>query len=240
MVFQWSGLCCSVAEAKDAQPASGSGEWEPSDTVLAGSVSVIAEEPLQKSHASLAAANVRSAPPPFTIELEHDESMREESFGVLVFDDGEALEVLEVRPDSTAAAYNAGVAEPMQLRPGDFILSTNGISDDTKLMMGEWRNKHKLSCEVRRPMTFTIKITKSGPLGVEVVHGHLEKGVSLVLESISDGPFSKWNQDHPEACVQRLDRIVGVNGCTGGPRKLKVALSGMGVLEVTIARNPSR
>lgn len=71
-------------------------------------------------------------------------------------------------------------------------------------------------------------------VGLDVVYGHLQKGVSLVSESISDGPFSKWNQDHPEACVQRLDRIVGVNGCTGGPRKLKVALRGMGVLEVTI------
>merc|ERR1712217_662226 len=126
---------------------------------------------------------------------------------------GETFEITKIRGESSAASiYNRGVASDLRLQPGYLILSVNDVSGDSKRMWSEWRNKDAVKCEVCQPLRFPIRIDKSGPLGIDVIHSHRDVGVSLVLDGIVEGPFTQWNEKHPGSRVQRLDRIVAVDG----------------------------
>lgn len=115
--------------------------------------------------------------------------------------------------------HNAGVDPSKRVRSGDLLVSVNGLSGNTQEMSAELRARAEVACEFARFEHFNVQITKSGPLGIDVVHTHRDLGVSLALMGIAEGPITRWNDEHPEAQVQRLDRIVAVNSRRGNPEE---------------------
>jgi len=163
---------------------------------------------------------------------------KETDWGIDIFDDGEMFEITRIRGEETASAiHNSSAPAEERLRPGDMIISINGVSGDTPRMMSEWRLKPKVTCEIARPKSFVVHINKTGPLGIDVIHAHREIGCSLAVDRILEGPFTKWNDEHPDQQVERLDRIIAVDGIQGTPDELKQALKNrQGMITLTFSK----
>merc|ERR1712129_292223 len=128
-----------------------------------------------------------------------------------------------------------GAPEHLQLRLGDFILDVNGSQGDARAMRTEMESSAQLHFIIRRPVTFVMEICKRrGILGLGLKNS--SKSTSLVVEAIFDGPAAEWNRAHPESEVRRGDRIVAVNGISGGSRELLRRLSEDSTFALLISR----
>lgn len=176
----------------------------------------------------------------FTVELTRPS--RDIPFGV-TFDrvDKKVLEIVAIdsaNPNSVAAAYNKSVDPGRQLLPGRFVMAINGHAGDAKKLEQVWNGQLKVRCEVCQPKEFVIQLDKSAAgakLGVDIDRS--EKGISITVRDISQGLVQGWNDAHPELAVERLDRIVAVNGRRGSSNDMVDALKAANTkLELVIAR----
>lgn len=89
-----------------------------------------------------------------------------------------------------------------------------------------------------RPQLVTMRIERpaSGSLGVDVVRENGMLLIAGVTDGDNSGPFSKWNQAHPEEAVGHFDRIIEVNGLTDDVDQLYDALTTSRSLRLTIRK----
>lgn len=125
------------------------------------------------------------------------------------------------------ATYNASVSPELRIRPGDLLMSVNGVSGDTINMARAVAVKNTtLELGLRRPASYYAVIDKegtSGDLGVTV--DYLDDGISLLVTSVVPGLISNWNESNPTKAVESGDRIVCVNGVKGLSAKLLMTCS---------------
>lgn len=128
--------------------------------------------------------------------------------------DQRSLEIISVssREDTAVSVYNASAEPHLQMLPGRFVMSVNGVGGVTKEMEKQWTQSTTVTCEVCVPMEFEIELQKeeSSKLGIDV--DCCQVGRTIILVGLNEGLVTSWNAVHPELRVQLLDRITEVNG----------------------------
>mmetsp|Transcript_83923 Transcript_83923/g.260986 ORF Transcript_83923/g.260986 Transcript_83923/m.260986 type:complete len:225 (-) Transcript_83923:163-837(-) len=126
------------------------------------------------------------------------------------------------------------------LRPGDFIVSVNGLRGNSVDMVSKMKAERRLEIKVRKPVEFgaIMDMQKAGHglnLSAKLVHNCL-----LVVE-VRQGAFQLWNASNPKQVpVRPRDRLVAIDGVRGTAEDLMAALRGAvrsrGVYLVTFVR----
>mmetsp|Transcript_132256 Transcript_132256/g.382381 ORF Transcript_132256/g.382381 Transcript_132256/m.382381 type:complete len:147 (-) Transcript_132256:179-619(-) len=81
---------------------------------------------------------------------------------------------------------------------------------------------------------WTVRVsTKQGEIGMRV---GLVRGVTVVVEALTDGQVSAWNRANPELAVQQGDVLVAVNGTRGDAVRVLDAIKGATELEMVFNR----
>mmetsp|Transcript_8832 Transcript_8832/g.16641 ORF Transcript_8832/g.16641 Transcript_8832/m.16641 type:complete len:227 (-) Transcript_8832:110-790(-) len=138
--------------------------------------------------------------------------------------------------DHPIANTNKDLPDSRRLKQGDFIFKINDVSSDLANMMTELQAKGNLEFVVRRPISFEIQIDrKDQSVGCGITYD-ASTGISLVIESINEGPIQTWNAEHPDKVVRIGDRIVAVNGTTGNSAQLLDVIRGTNVLDFRFVR----
>lgn len=151
-----------------------------------------------------------------------------ESLGLTVdFADERHGHVTKVSIDTRTpvAFYNDAAPASRRIKPGDFLLSVNGISADClpedksiSYAFKEQFQHDTIQLLVSRPLELAVKVDRRGqPLGLDLSYSRT--GKSLVVEQILEGAVEA---DFPE--VQPFDHIVSVNGVEGGYKVLTQAI----------------
>lgn len=151
-----------------------------------------------------------------------------ESLGLTVdFADERYGHVTKVSIDTRTpvAFYNDTAPASRRIKPGDFLLSVNGISADClpegKAIASAFKEQFHhdtIQLLVSRPIELAVKVDRRGlPLGLDLSYSRT--GKSLVVEQILEGAVEA---DFPE--VQPFDHIVSVNGVEGGYKVLTQAI----------------
>jgi len=151
-----------------------------------------------------------------------------ESLGLTVdFADERCGHVTKVSIDTRTpvAFYNDAAPASRRIKPGDFLLSVNGISADClpegkpiAAAFKEQFHHDTIQLLVSRPVELAVKVDRRGlPLGLDLSYSRT--GKSLVVEQILEGAVEA---DFPE--VQPFDHIVSVNGVEGGYKVLTQAI----------------
>jgi len=159
-------------------------------------------------------------------------------FGLVLDPAGvDGMYVCSVRAgDNPVANTNKDLPDSYRLKHGDFIFKVNDVSSDPIKMMTELQAKDNLEFLVRRPMSVEIQIDrKDQSLGCGLAYDTCT-GISLVIESINQGPIQTWNADHPDKVIRAGDRIVAANGTQGNSTQLLDVISGANVLDFRFAR----
>lgn len=116
--------------------------------------------------------------------------------------------------------YNAGAAEELQIRPGDYLVGVNGIRGTPAQLLDLLRECLEPTLEVIRPHKWTVNVTRTPSLQVGLELNYSTEGRSLVVDKVLNGAVKEWNSTNPEMAIQRRDRIVAVNGSAGSPTVL--------------------
>mmetsp|Transcript_74146 Transcript_74146/g.162295 ORF Transcript_74146/g.162295 Transcript_74146/m.162295 type:complete len:206 (-) Transcript_74146:24-641(-) len=147
--------------------------------------------------------------------------------------DPTSLYVYEVSSASNTpvGAYNLTAVPTQQLKVGCFIKSVNGLTSTDK--MTEAVDKDDvLELVVQNPYMFELEVEKRGKsLGMELKFW--ESGCALMIGEIVDGAVKSSG-----ARVKPKDRIVQVNGISGGNDTLLRQLKGNDRVKLTISRCP--
>jgi len=147
--------------------------------------------------------------------------------GILLDPSGiQSLYVCSVQQDGQYPVRTANERAPLdkQLRAGDFIYLVNQVSGDVHKMMTEIQSSSRIEFLVRRPTVFAVSIDRKGAaVGCGITYDSCA-GISLVIESINEGPVADWNASHPEKAVVVGDRVVSVNDCWGSAGQLLDAI----------------
>merc|ERR1711920_986235 len=113
-----------------------------------------------------------------------------------------AIYVCSVQSDENPVSEANALAPPdKQLRPGDFIYAVNGVGEEQANMMNELQSQERLELLVRRPTSFLISINRRGGSAACGITYDASTGISLVIESINEGPVAAWNRAHPDHAV---------------------------------------
>eukprot|EP00405_Crypthecodinium_cohnii_P041518 CAMPEP_0206559530 /NCGR_PEP_ID=MMETSP0325_2-20121206/20451_1 /ASSEMBLY_ACC=CAM_ASM_000347 /TAXON_ID=2866 /ORGANISM="Crypthecodinium cohnii, Strain Seligo" /LENGTH=454 /DNA_ID=CAMNT_0054061053 /DNA_START=94 /DNA_END=1458 /DNA_ORIENTATION=- len=128
------------------------------------------------------------------------------------------------------------------VQPGDFLLSINGVSEDSAAMFDLLDSADTLQLVISRPPPRWIVLDKKqhGPVGLDV--SFLPFSLSILLVGIHDtGAALAWNHLHPEEAIQEYDRIVGTDSLHGdGPFPARAILQSIGkakeVVKVRVVR----
>jgi hypothetical protein len=138
--------------------------------------------------------------------------------------------------DHPIANANKDLPESRRLKEGDFIFKINDVSSDLANMMTELQAKGNLEFLVRRPVSFEIQIDrKDQSVGCGITYD-ASTGISLVIESINEGPIQVWNAEHRDKAIRVGDRIVAVNGTKGNSAQLLDVIRSTNVLELCFVR----
>mmetsp|Transcript_19572 Transcript_19572/g.58684 ORF Transcript_19572/g.58684 Transcript_19572/m.58684 type:complete len:215 (+) Transcript_19572:82-726(+) len=136
---------------------------------------------------------------------------------------------------SPVVEYNGKASQDLQILPGDYIISVNGVNNDSKRMVEELAKERSLDLEVRHPVTSTVTINRQGgAMGLDL--NYAKMGKSLVIDGIAEGAVMTWNKQNPAAMVKKGDRIVAVNGVSGSPSELLENITQSSTVELTMSR----
>jgi len=142
------------------------------------------------------------------------------------FSDKKVMEIVTVDCEgSPAAAYNEEAEMARMLLPGRFILSVNGVAGNTHQMQCVWLTSTTVRCQVCTPKKFAVQfdLSDGSKLGVDL--SRCKKGMAFLVMDIPNGAVKEWNRANPELEVRRLDRIIAVNGRSGGADMMQELIS---------------
>jgi len=119
-------------------------------------------------------------------------------------------------------AYNETAGVLQKIQADDFIYSVNGCkwSADVVSQVKQGKNvctigqRPETRCNfiVKRPVRKTVTVSKrDGTLGLDLWFEN-DNSPALVVTRVNEGPVSVWNAENPDRPLERLDRIVAVNG----------------------------
>mmetsp|Transcript_107356 Transcript_107356/g.335817 ORF Transcript_107356/g.335817 Transcript_107356/m.335817 type:complete len:229 (-) Transcript_107356:44-730(-) len=134
----------------------------------------------------------------------------------------QAIHVCRVsgRPGTPVQKANRSAASGRRLQAGDYIVSVNGLAGRVLDMMDEVEESRQVELQVCRPLEFVVSVNKSqGPLGCRVTYNK-SNGTSLLIEEVQEGCVQRWNSSNKDQAVQPDDRIISVNGKSGGAGQL--------------------
>jgi len=138
--------------------------------------------------------------------------------------------------DFLIANANRNLPDTHRLKAGDFIYKINDMSGDLAQMMTELQSTGNLEFLVRRPVSFDIKVDRKGQsVGCGITYD-ASTGISLVIESINEGPIHTWNSEHPDKVIRVGDRIIAVNGTQGNSAQLLEVIRGNNILNLSFVR----
>merc|ERR1719383_1474456 len=117
-----------------------------------------------------------------------------------------------------AADWNAAALDPqLHLRPGDRIMSVNGVEGDSSVLIEELKKDTRLKIVFRHAMEYNVSLTRGGRgLGICVVGGHAKMDM-LKISAMKEGLVEDFNNTHDEPKIMVGDRIVAVNGVSLDP-----------------------
>merc|ERR1711920_1086394 len=131
--------------------------------------------------------------------------------------------------------YNDTAPLEHRVQPGDFIMSVNNVQGRIEKMQIAMTESSTLEFVMRRPVKFSIALERSakrGALGIGL--DYIPGGGSLLVTEIYDGLVTDWNQRHPERKVERLARIVCVNGVMGDAEQMLEICKSEGPIELKV------
>lgn len=120
------------------------------------------------------------------------------------------------------------------VRPGDRIVTVNGQSGASDVLVEHVRASQSLRMGIKRILQFTVTVPKTAKLGLEVAQ---EEG-SLRMLHIGPGPFLDWNSKAGlDQQVRQGDHLVEANGVRGTAPELLVSIrSSVDTVEVVMRR----
>lgn len=147
----------------------------------------------------------------------------------LDFCEDSAIHICEVRHVSCpVSVYNARAPEGCDVRPGDYIMSVNGLSPTVggNTTSGiSWSDSLRaemkgtsVTLSIKRPEIFSVDVSKAGDtMGLEL--NFTAKGTSLAIVRVGAGAVSRCSPS-----VTAGDRIIAVNGFEGFAEELLEAI----------------
>mmetsp|Transcript_82035 Transcript_82035/g.230143 ORF Transcript_82035/g.230143 Transcript_82035/m.230143 type:complete len:252 (+) Transcript_82035:65-820(+) len=153
-----------------------------------------------------------------------------------VFDKRAAF-ITEVEADGAVAKYNASATEQHRIRPGDYIVASNGVlgksdagkEDIPESLLSSASGRSEII--VRRAKTLSVQFEKNGlPLGLMLKYGKL--GNSILITFIDDAGAVKSSR----VDVRPGDRILAVNGKCGSVEEQLTELRRNAKLELRLSR----
>lgn len=144
-------------------------------------------------------------------------------------------QICRVKP-GLVELYNESADPRRKVQKGDHILSVNGVGGNAQKLIERIQQDVSLELEIIHPEEFVASVHKGadGSLGLDLQFA--PGGVSLMVAAVSDGALRRWNVENPNQQVQRLDRIVAVNGQEGTPQQLFELIKSGVSLELRVAR----
>mmetsp|Transcript_64412 Transcript_64412/g.153649 ORF Transcript_64412/g.153649 Transcript_64412/m.153649 type:complete len:343 (-) Transcript_64412:199-1227(-) len=181
------------------------------------SLSRTATSTLSSGEHTNVAAPQQPEPVEFCVEIDKDMVKHGVGMEIQALDD--MLIILRLR-DGPLREWNASHNQPLQVAPGDRILSVNDTSSDIEALLQGIKGSTHLKLRIRRPEYFQIAIDKSGKgLGAALLVNTDPLGM-LNINQLRDGALKDWNYANPSRQLRSGDRIVWVNGVQGKPRAM--------------------
>lgn len=167
-------------------------------------------------------ASSPTVPDASTFKLTIKKTSKDEPLGLDLDVVGSACAMVIKVTGGSAGTHNKSASPELQIQPGDFIMSVNGVSGDTSRMAQETNNGTKLEIVMKRPVEFIAEIDKASQPGGQFGIGvdFIATGRSVLIKKIDNGLIASWNKANPEKEVKLGDRIVGVNSFRGDPEKM--------------------
>lgn len=167
----------------------------------------------------------------FTIFLDKN-SDKNMGLGLDVDVDGAALLVDDVR-EGLVRRWNESGAGP-EVRKGDRIVEVNSAKGEARQLIDSLNNDEVLRVMLRRPEEFSLDLRKTDDckhLGLEL--SYCAGGATLLVQGVSGGLVSTWNEANPDVQLLKGDRITEVNGLHGKSQELFAALTTSERLEIS-------
>lgn len=119
----------------------------------------------------------------------------------------------------------------------DFVSEDDGLGgrqwiagnpgSDAQMLIELINLSQVLHLDVRRPILWTATIVKrTGDESLGLDMKYVQEGGGLVVDNVVPGAVQRWNEGHPEATIERFDRIVSVNGRDSSPSALAEGIKG--------------
>uniref|UniRef100_A0A7S1AWC5 PDZ domain-containing protein n=1 Tax=Noctiluca scintillans TaxID=2966 RepID=A0A7S1AWC5_NOCSC len=122
------------------------------------------------------------------------------------------------------------------LRPGDRIVSVNGVEGDSSVLIEELKKDRRLKIVFRHAMEYNVSLTRGRRgLGICVVGGHAKMDM-LKISAMKDGLVEDFNNSHDEPKIMVGDRIVAVNGVSLDPEGMLHQLKSSSDMDLTLIR----
>jgi len=155
--------------------------------------------------------------------------------------DGITAYVCEVK-EGPFMRYNRRIrCRDLQLRPGDFITSVNGIKGNSEKILEQLQLSGDMEVMVCRPLEVEILFKRDIPehnFGALVTKHPI--GRTVLLDGVMEAsPLDTWNRANPDDAIEAGDRIVAVDGMRGMASQLMEAIfHEKNECRVTIAKPP--
>mmetsp|Transcript_89251 Transcript_89251/g.177445 ORF Transcript_89251/g.177445 Transcript_89251/m.177445 type:complete len:212 (-) Transcript_89251:226-861(-) len=153
---------------------------------------------------------------------------------------GLELDFMDLRTGHVVAVLPEGAVQKTRanLKAGDHIVSANGSSIAIGIME-RLKEDETIDIVVERTPEFRVKVAKGASgLGLDLTNA--PKGTSLLVRNIIPaGAIEEWNSKNKGREVQKMDRVVEVNGVRGEWSKLLEALRTEESLNIVFSAAPT-
>jgi len=129
--------------------------------------------------------------------------------------DGSHIHIYDIIDQGPVSYYNQQVRDALKIKPGDFLVSVNGVQGDATHLMDELSAKDQSILEISRPELWEVRLDKKEDETWGLGLACAPMTTSLVVTKVVAGAAAMWNLEHPRAAMKRGDRILSINGAAG-------------------------
>ncbi|CAK0810437.1 unnamed protein product [Prorocentrum cordatum] len=137
--------------------------------------------------------------------------------------DGRTMQICEVK-QGAVDRINRKELPRSRVQPGDFIVGVDGVEGDAQLLLQTLQGRQtEVSLRIVRPAPFNVNLQRrdaADGFGVVLKSAAGTRSISLVVAEVLPGILADWNAEHPDAAIQRLDRIIQVNHISYNPEQM--------------------
>jgi hypothetical protein len=130
---------------------------------------------------------------------------------------GAHAHLFDIIEDGPVARYNAENPREVQILPGDFLISVNGVrAMDGGDIVEAIHKPSECVLEIARPEFWEVRLERKSDEQFGLGFTNLDDSRSLVVNRVVTGTIIRWNTDNPRSSVRVGDRIISVNCGSAG------------------------